>query len=164
MNGEDSGVSKGPQPACTHRNPPSARFCDVCGVKLPAQCPRCHAVNRREANFCSSCGLALRDSPRAGTTPLSAPTSASTGSALKRELVSAAASLEAPPAAKRVSNEAAIGPKPAPAGPPRMAAEKRVEDEEAIEQIGRIVLERRRRRRPWLWIATAGLLIGVGVI
>jgi len=54
MREEDSGVLDGLMSPCEHRNPPSAHFCDVCGVKLPMQCPCCHAINRRQANFCNN--------------------------------------------------------------------------------------------------------------
>ena len=53
---------------CGHHNPRTAHFCDVCGVKLPAPCPRCHTVNRSGANFCGGCGVDLR---AVGTEPLS---------------------------------------------------------------------------------------------
>jgi peptide/nickel transport system substrate-binding protein len=68
MQEEDSGVPDGPVSPCGHRNPPSAHFCDVCGVRLPMQCPRCRGINRRDANFCSTCGTSLRDSQGAYTT------------------------------------------------------------------------------------------------
>jgi peptide/nickel transport system substrate-binding protein len=64
MQDRDS-VADGPLSACGHANPPGSRFCDVCGVKLPAPCARCQAVNRIEANFCSTCGLELREASRA---------------------------------------------------------------------------------------------------
>jgi peptide/nickel transport system substrate-binding protein len=60
MHDEESDVSGLVFP-CGHRNPPSARFCDVCGIRLPRQCPRCHATNRSHANFCSNCGVVLGD-------------------------------------------------------------------------------------------------------
>src|SRR5262249_28313861 len=55
--------------ACGHENSPSARFCDVCGARLPLQCPRCSAINRRHANFCANCGVDLRDVGRTHATP-----------------------------------------------------------------------------------------------
>src|SRR5262245_14386943 len=69
----DSGVLGGLVSPCGHRNPPSAHFCDVCGVKLPMHCPRCHAINRRLANFCSNCGISLRDGGPTPATPSIAP-------------------------------------------------------------------------------------------
>jgi peptide/nickel transport system substrate-binding protein len=69
MQGTDS-VADGPLAPCGHASPPGARFCDVCGVKLPPACPRCQAVNRIDANFCSTCGLDLRQpSPVDATAP-----------------------------------------------------------------------------------------------
>ena len=68
MHEDDSGVSDGPVAPCGHRNPPSAHFCDVCGVKLPQHCPRCRGINRGDANFCSTCGTGLRESEGAHTT------------------------------------------------------------------------------------------------
>jgi Double zinc ribbon len=74
MHEEDSGVPDGPVSPCGHRNPPSAHFCDVCGVRLPMQCPSCRAINRGEANFCSTCGRGLRDSEGAHATSGAPPT------------------------------------------------------------------------------------------
>src|SRR5262245_4797256 len=53
---------------CGHENPPTAHFCDVCGARLPMQCPRCSAINRRHANFCANCGIDLRDASLANET------------------------------------------------------------------------------------------------
>jgi peptide/nickel transport system substrate-binding protein len=64
MHHDDSGASADLVSSCGHRNPPSAHFCDVCGVRLPRQCPRCQATNRAHANFCGNCGVALGDVPR----------------------------------------------------------------------------------------------------
>ena len=46
---------------CGHINPPHYRFCDICGARLPAPCPRCQTANRVEANFCGGCGFDLRE-------------------------------------------------------------------------------------------------------
>ena len=73
MHEEDSGVPDDPVSPCEHRNPPSAHFCDTCGVTLPMQCPRCYAINRRQANFCSNCGIGLRDVRRTHSTPSIVP-------------------------------------------------------------------------------------------
>jgi len=61
MREEDSRAPDDPGTPCGHRNPANAHFCDVCGVKLPVHCPRCHAINRPQANFCGNCGSSLRD-------------------------------------------------------------------------------------------------------
>ncbi|PYN39376.1 MAG: hypothetical protein DME00_36850 [Candidatus Rokuibacteriota bacterium] len=66
---KDSGILDGLLTPCGHRNPPSAHFCDVCGVKLPMQCPCCHAINRRQANFCNNGGIGLRDERQTHATP-----------------------------------------------------------------------------------------------
>src|SRR5215510_11582513 len=71
MDGHHSGASPDSVPPCGHENPPSARFCDVCGVKLPGPCPHCHAINRTQANFCANCGIELRDARPPSATPFS---------------------------------------------------------------------------------------------
>jgi peptide/nickel transport system substrate-binding protein len=63
MNGDGHEVWTGVPAPCGHRNPPGSRFCDVCGSRLSAPCPGCHAINRSEANFCSRCGTDLRALP-----------------------------------------------------------------------------------------------------
>ena len=73
MHEKDSGILDGLLTPCGHRNPPSAHFCDVCGVKLPMQCPCCHAINRRQANFCNNCGIGLRDERQTHATPSIGP-------------------------------------------------------------------------------------------
>src|SRR5688572_18467606 len=61
-----------PLSPCGHRNPPSAHFCDLCGTRLPMQCPRCHTINRSEANFCRNCGIDVREGRH--TQAVSSPT------------------------------------------------------------------------------------------
>jgi peptide/nickel transport system substrate-binding protein len=90
------------------------------------------------------------------------PSRPSTGSPPKPEWAPVAATLEALSPAKPADNENATGWNSVHAGS-RMATEKPMEDAEAIEQIGRI-LERRRARRMWLWLGTAGVLIGFSVL
>src|SRR5262245_56677526 len=63
MHDDESAMPEGPVSACGHHNALSARFCDVCGVKLTVHCPRCHASNRSQANFCSNCGIDLHIVP-----------------------------------------------------------------------------------------------------
>jgi peptide/nickel transport system substrate-binding protein len=56
MEHQSANTSDFPVPPCGHANPPTANFCDICGARLPLQCPDCHAINRREANYCGNCG------------------------------------------------------------------------------------------------------------
>ena len=110
MHEEDSGVPDGLVAPCGHRNPPSAHFCDVCGVKLPMQCPRCHAINRRQANFCSNCGIGLGDGRRAPATPSIVPFDPSPASSPATESESAPAPPEPFVPAKQAANEGMDGP------------------------------------------------------
>ena len=64
MQEENNRIPDGPASPCGHGNPPSALFCDVCGVRLPTRCPRCDAINRSLANFCNHCGISLRETLR----------------------------------------------------------------------------------------------------
>jgi peptide/nickel transport system substrate-binding protein len=78
MHTDDADDRDGLVSACGHSNPPTAHFCDVCGVRLSPRCPACRAINRAQANFCSQCGLALDEAPPAAATagavgPESAP-------------------------------------------------------------------------------------------
>jgi len=69
MSNDASGHPSSPMPPCGHDNPATAHFCDVCGVKLLLECPRCSTINRRQANFCANCGTDLRDVGRTDATP-----------------------------------------------------------------------------------------------
>ena len=110
MHEEDSAVPDGSVSPCGHRNAPSAHFCDVCGVKLPMQCPRCHAFNRRQANFCSNCGIGLDDVRRTHAAPSIVPFGPSPDSSPATESESAPASAEPIVPAKQAANERMDGP------------------------------------------------------
>jgi class 3 adenylate cyclase/predicted ATPase len=83
-------------PSCESDNPQGAKFCDVCGIRLPAGCPACGAVNRSGAKFCGTCGAALAPqanpagaetpSPQAAPAPVSGP-SVSIGAAVETQRV-----------------------------------------------------------------------------
>ena len=53
-------------PACGHKNPEDARFCNECAAKMELACPQCSKVNPPESKFCNACGQAL-------TTPSETP-------------------------------------------------------------------------------------------
>src|SRR5215470_14402393 len=110
MHEEDSGVPDGPVSPCGHRNPPSAHFCDACGVKLPMQCPSCSAINRGQANFCGNCGMGLRDVSRTNATPSIVPSHSSTPSSPATESQSALALPERFLPAKQATNGGMDGP------------------------------------------------------
>src|SRR5258708_3837571 len=59
-------------PNCQTINPPQARFCMECGLRLLV-CPNCQTVNFPQAKFCIECGTALAAQPRdeRRTVPLS---------------------------------------------------------------------------------------------
>jgi len=61
-------------PGCQSENPPSAAFCDECGVRLELPCPGCGEPNRRTAKFCRHCGQTFSPGP--------SPAADSSGSAL----------------------------------------------------------------------------------
>src|SRR5262245_33102328 len=152
MDEEVPAVPDGPLSPCGHRNPPSAHFCDVCGVRLPMHCPRCHAINRALAHFCNNCGLGLRDgrqtpatssfvrSPAAPATPPAIESGAAAGPAEP--------SMPATPAANDDWD-----------GPERVAARLRTggnareliaderEDAERLELMKQFLQRRRRSRR-----------------
>ena len=50
-------------PNCQTINPPQARFCMECGLRLLV-CPNCQTVNFPQAKFCIECGTALAAQPR----------------------------------------------------------------------------------------------------
>jgi peptide/nickel transport system substrate-binding protein len=145
MHEEDSGAPGGPVSPCGHRNPPSAHFCDVCGVKLPMQCPRCHAINRRQANFCSNCGIGLGDVRRTHAASSIVPFGPPPDSSPATESESAPAPPEPIVPAKQAANESMDEPG----------------DAERLEQMVRSFQRRRRTRRAWvLGTVSASVVIG----
>ena len=51
-------------PRCGTENPPGAKFCRGCGVRLDAMCPACKHSNLPGSRFCNECGRQLvSDSP-----------------------------------------------------------------------------------------------------
>jgi len=43
-------------PACRHRNPPGANFCQACGSRISHNCASCQAEISADAKFCHHCG------------------------------------------------------------------------------------------------------------
>src|SRR4029453_18236652 len=150
MREEDSGVPDDSVSPCGHRNPPSAHFCDACGVKLPMQCPRCHAINRTQANFCSNCGIGLDDVRRTHASPSIVPFGPSPDSSPVTESESAPASPEPIVPAKQAANERTDGPKFFDRLPlTAESVKERVADEpENAERLEQMVRSFQRRRRP----------------
>src|SRR5215813_6697424 len=67
-------------PRCGIENPPGAKFCRGCGLRLDATCPACRHANLPGSRFCNECGHqlvadALAPS-RASPTPTGAPAGA----------------------------------------------------------------------------------------
>jgi peptide/nickel transport system substrate-binding protein len=151
MHEEQSGV-----PACGHRNPPGAHFCDTCGARLPMQCPRCHAINRSDANFCSRCGAGLGDARRTDAAPSSEP-SASPASLSATESDSAPARPEPMLPAKQVANDrmdalASFDPLPLPAESTKGLFADEPDDEARLERMvrsNRRLQQRRNPQRAW---------------
>ena len=46
-------------PRCQARNRDGLKFCEHCGVSLPATCPQCGAPIVGSVSFCGSCGASL---------------------------------------------------------------------------------------------------------
>jgi peptide/nickel transport system substrate-binding protein len=165
MHEEQSGV-----PACGHRNPPGAHFCDTCGARLPMQCPRCHVINRSDANFCSRCGAGLGDARRTDAAPPSAP-SASPASLSATEPDSAPARPEPMLPAKQVANDrmdalASFNPLPLPAESTKGLFADEPDDEARLERMvrsNRRLQQRRKPQRSWL-LGAVGVSIVIAVI
>jgi peptide/nickel transport system substrate-binding protein len=154
---------------CRHGNSPSAHFCDVCGVKLPMQCPRCHAINRGEANFCSDCGIGLGDVRRTHAAPSIVPFGPSPDSSSASESESARPEPLLP--AKQAANERMDGPKffdplPLMASGKELVADE-PEDAKRLEQMVRSFQRRRQRRRhtrrAWV-LGTVGVTVVASVL
>src|SRR4030095_8968811 len=156
MSETDSGVLDGVG-AGGPRNPPSAHCCDVCGVKLPMQCPFAHAINRRQANFCSNCGIALRDERQTYATPSSGPLGPSPDSAPATESDSASVPRQPFVPAHTAATEvfdlpASFDPFPWTAESAKKLVSDKDEDAERLKQIDRFKQRRRRRRRMGGWL------------
>ena len=55
-------VASGPScRSCEQKNPAGAQFCMRCGSKMtnPANCPQCGTELQNEARFCNACGVAI---------------------------------------------------------------------------------------------------------
>ncbi len=50
-------------PRCQQENPPHAKFCLGCGVRLAASCAHCGAALPEGARFCAACGQAVAAAP-----------------------------------------------------------------------------------------------------
>ena len=44
---------------CGNNNPQSARFCNLCGARLPLACTKCGSINPEGSAFCNKCGNAI---------------------------------------------------------------------------------------------------------
>src|SRR5690349_7185106 len=44
---------------CQQANPPNAKFCRECGVRLTMACPKCNALLETGQKFCNECGTRL---------------------------------------------------------------------------------------------------------
>jgi peptide/nickel transport system substrate-binding protein len=136
MHEEDSRAPDAPVTPCGHLNPPNAYFCDVCGVKLPVHCPRCHAINRSQANFCVKCGSFLHEARRAHATPSMASFGAAPDSSPAAEAESASGSASG-------------------------WMEDEFEDSSRFEQLKRFLQTSRRVARPWMWVGLVSVTMGV---
>ena len=164
MNADGGGVAGTPPSSCGHHNPPGSRFCDVCGVKLPAQCSRCHVINRAEANFCGSCGAALGNSPRAHATPPVAPPRAAPDRAPMPSMGTAPATAETSAIPRRAENQRAAGPESFEVFSRMMDGHRAVDESQKTRDLMERVRERRRgARRRWVWLGAASAAIGIGI-
>jgi class 3 adenylate cyclase/tetratricopeptide (TPR) repeat protein len=46
-------------PTCTFENPPTAKFCGECGIRLKLSCPQCGSENPFRSKFCNQCGISF---------------------------------------------------------------------------------------------------------
>ncbi len=146
MREEDSRAPDDPGTPCGHRNPANAHFCDVCGVKLPVHCPRCHAINRPQANFCGNCGSSLRDAGRAHATASVAPFGPS---------------LDHSQSAEGESDSVSSDPLPRMAERGTQPIEDELEDSRRLEQLKRFLQAPSRVPRTWMWAGLASVMMGV---
>src|SRR5262249_30638145 len=58
---------------CQSENSSEAIFCDQCGARLEAACPKCGEPNRPGAKFCRNCGQAINHTAAAAESPPGAP-------------------------------------------------------------------------------------------
>src|SRR5262245_2224405 len=147
---------------CGHPNPASALFCDVCGEKLPMQCPGCFATNRREANFCSNCGLRQRDAQRTKALPSVARVGQWPDS--RYAIGSHSAPAPAVPL-EQAANEAIDARESVESAPWTAPGVKHPADDsgdrEHLKQIARFAKQRRRRGRVWLGAVSASIVFGL---
>ena len=165
MHEKDAGIRDSPVSICGHRNPPSAHFCDACGVKLPTQCLHCSAINRGQANFCSNCGVELRDAPRMHAAPSIVPFHSSIESLPAMESQTLVDSPEPFQSAKQTVSGGTEGLDSeggsawvSESGNELLADE----DAQRLRLIARFAQQRRRRSR--LWLATIGASIVIGLL
>jgi peptide/nickel transport system substrate-binding protein len=123
---------------CGHHNLRTSHFCDVCGVKLPEPCPRCHTVNRSGANFCRGCGIDLR---AVGTEPLSTPREYGPATLSETAAVSRPKSVDL--LLRHGSGDTPVEDEPGDVG--------------RVERIQRF-LRGRRRRRSWAWLGPTSVV------
>src|SRR5438034_4377683 len=58
---------------CGTENPPDAKFCRGCGVRLDAICPVCRHANLPGSRFCNECGAPLVSDAQSGAAPSPRP-------------------------------------------------------------------------------------------
>jgi hypothetical protein len=165
MHEEDIGVRDSPVSLCGHRNPPGAHFCDACGVRLPMRCSRCAAINRGQANFCSNCGAGLRDVPRTHVTPAIVPYHSSMDRSAAQGSPSLIDRAEPSQPAKQTANggkEGSDSDDPFTRAPESGTELPADEDTQHLRQIARFAQQR--RRRAWVWLATVGTSIVIGLL
>src|SRR6266849_6769697 len=63
-------------PRCGTENPPGAKFCRGCGVRLDAICPACTHPNLPGSRFCNECGHQLVSDAHAPSAASAPPTPA----------------------------------------------------------------------------------------
>ena len=162
MSADGGEVAGTPRSSCGHRNPPDSRFCDVCGTRLPAQCPHCHAINRAEANFCGSCGAALGNSPRVHATP-PWPRRASPDRS-PAPACDGPATLETSATPRRAENQRATGPESHDVFSRIIDGHRVVDKSQKTRDLMERVRERRRgARRRWVWLGAASAAVGIEI-
>jgi len=169
MHEQHSGASPDFVPPCGHENPPSARFCDVCGIKLAVPCPHCRAINRAQANFCANCGIELRDARQPSAMPFGVVAAPSLDSSDEHASESGPVPAEPFAAVEQTASEDAQTPVTFEPGSrtTQLGTEPTGEagdDAERLEQMKRFFQRSQRPRRGWMWLRVISASIVIGVV
>jgi peptide/nickel transport system substrate-binding protein len=155
---ESRGLPDGLATPCGHPNAPDARFCEVCGIELITQCPRCATVIRRQVNFCNHCGLDLRDRRAAAPTAPVSP-APPTPSATASDPIQAAQAFRPAASDEGRDTPSSRDPLPWPVAGTSERIAGGIRRSERLDRIWRFDPQRRRRRLAWIWLGTMSVSV-----